>query len=280
MLSKQKSARRTSLTDTDNNAVDFEQVDWRVLKDKVVGSLIDFYRPKNQAYGAWNPASVPAEIQPAVGDATILIWQVYGTGNKATPAVSHSFIELYNTTDRDIDLTGYAIQYSASGNTWEKLDLAGSIPAHTSYLIRGKGRTDQSRLDLSDITPDESWDIDISNSAFKICLVYGTEAITTENPYNIDGNGTKLSGYVDMIGVGEAFIDGYEWVAYGGDNISKNIAARRKSLSDTDNNAHDFIPIDYRHYDAAKGQGTDNITSFVPRTTADGAWNPVTGSEI
>ncbi|MCL1904181.1 MAG: lamin tail domain-containing protein [Oscillospiraceae bacterium] len=64
----------------------------------------------------------------------VIINQVYGNGNSgegtAVPAVSHSFIELYNPTDTPVSLSGMSLQYirGISSNyptfgDWEKLDL-------------------------------------------------------------------------------------------------------------------------------------------------------------
>jgi len=49
-ISKQQTARRTSLDDTDNNNDDFTNIDYRAS-----GNVQEFQYPKTISYGAWNP---------------------------------------------------------------------------------------------------------------------------------------------------------------------------------------------------------------------------------
>src|SRR5262249_30074756 len=49
----------------------------------------------------------------------------------------NDFIELHNRTGVTIDLTGWSVQYaSATGTTWSKTDLTGTIAAGQYYLIQ------------------------------------------------------------------------------------------------------------------------------------------------
>ncbi|MCL2833113.1 MAG: lamin tail domain-containing protein [Treponema sp.] len=71
--------------------------------------------------------------------ANLLIWQV-GAGRNG--AISHSFVEIYNPTNKDIGLKGYTVWYSGNGTPadwkWDKVDLKGIIPAYSSFLILGQ----------------------------------------------------------------------------------------------------------------------------------------------
>ena len=58
-----------------------------------------------------------------------------GTGVETTP-VSHSFIELYNFRDNDLNLKGLYLWYRAKAGSWESLPLKGIVPAKHSFLIR------------------------------------------------------------------------------------------------------------------------------------------------
>ncbi|MDR2480591.1 MAG: CotH kinase family protein [Treponema sp.] len=62
-VSKQKSVRRKNLNDTDNNDADFEAVDWRRRAGDNTEKDEDFdaFRPKNTAYGKWNPVHSTGE---------------------------------------------------------------------------------------------------------------------------------------------------------------------------------------------------------------------------
>ena len=72
----------------------------------------------------------------------LIINQVYGNGDKTGAPVSHNFIEIYNPTEQVISLEGYSVEVSKDGNDGTEVELAGNIPAHTSYLVRGKESAD------------------------------------------------------------------------------------------------------------------------------------------
>jgi hypothetical protein len=248
-----------------------------------------FYRPKNTAYGSWNPAGVPAV--PAAPSSTVLILQVYGNKGKTSAAVSHSFVELYNTTGAAIDLSGYSLQYSEGGTVWEKLDLTGTIPAGGSYLVRGKAVTDTeggslgsaAGLALTDVTPDQVWDLGLSAVQFKLCLLRTKNPLTVANPFTAN-NGQPVADYLDMFGAFdndaealtefEKIIDGYEGDIPAG-MLSKQKSARRKSLTDHNENAYDFAGFDYRDKDIdSKGNSDEDRAKFAPRTSAAGTYTP------
>ncbi|GHV82577.1 hypothetical protein AGMMS49991_11350 [Spirochaetia bacterium] len=268
LISKQKAARRKNLTDTDNNKTDFEAIDYRT--SGITDDDLASYRPKNTVFGAWNPV-----IAVSAAETSIVVLQVYGPGTKTDGAVSHSFVELYNTTNADIDLSGYSLQYSEGGTTWQKLDLTGkTIKAKSSFLVLGKAQNVSSRLDLSGVTADVVWtNMVFSNKNFKICLVHSTAALTVVNPFDTDGAGTKAAGYIDMLGAIDSdetgAIDGFE--AEFPALASKQKAVRRKNLTDTDNNKRDFESIDYRTTGTAEAEKE----FYRPKNTVYGTWNPV-----
>jgi hypothetical protein len=287
VISKNKSARRKSLVDTDNNADDFKGIDYRITA--VSDEELDYYAPKNSGHGAWNPDAPPG----SQGAEKLMILQVYGTGEKTDGAVSHSFIELYNNTGSDINLGAYSIQYSQTqgGADWAKLDLDGIIPAYGSYLIRGTVKNENPRLDLAADdyggTPDKEWDIVLSNVEFKLCLLSGQSLLNDANPFDTDDSGTKTAGYVDMLGAADndgvaenppdaAKDPGYGYLIDAGEGstrpelLSKQKSARRKSLNDTDDNDADFENIDYR----ADVKNNPSIIDYKPRNSRAGAWNP------
>lgn len=243
----------------------------------------------------------------------LIINQVYGAGPNADSSVpiSNSFIELYNPTNSDIDLTGYTLWYrhgnSFSGiknsdtpdNNWYSLNLTGKIKAKSSYLISGTSAFTTPAAKASDIpktlhlyfntgdaaadsvyagipsvTADQNWDVRMHNKGVEALLLdpSGKSSYTTANmpvnPYNVDGKGTKVTGYVDMLGVGgndsyDGSIDGYE-TSFSSVQ-SKQKALRRINFQDTDNNADDFEIVPYN---------AAYIVNWArPRSTADGAWN-------
>ncbi|MFC0214004.1 choice-of-anchor I family protein [Paenibacillus chartarius] len=185
----------------------------------------------------------------------VMINQVYGTGAADSGVlVSHGFIELYNPTDAAVNLNGWSLHYSGQTNKngptgdWMKLDLTGTIPTKSYYLITGSptGATSP-RVNLAG-KGDQSWDIFFANKGMKVVLTSTTAALdnSVKNPF-----AAKPDGYVDMIGTGSndsgSTIDGYETAHPTGsaEGTSKKKSVRRKEFADTDNNKADFQQIDF-----------------------------------
>ena len=222
----------------------------------------------------------------------VIINQVYGGGltvDSSTP-VTHGFIELYNPTATDVDLTGWSLQYAdrpagvltGPTNDWQMLELEGVIPAYSSFLVLANPTTSESkRLDLSEQElADQEWDLYISNKGMKLVLLSNTNNLNEPdhivNPWSASLDGTPVAGYVDMVGaaannyesIEENNIDGYETAFRYGDanGPSKQKALRRIGFIDTDNNETDFEIVPYNK------ASVDVISEKKPRSTKDGAW--------
>jgi hypothetical protein len=270
------SVRRLSLNDTDNNSVDFESADYRT--SGMTAEVLEVKRPKNIAYGEWDPFAAPEPPVPPVSTGnTLLIFQVGAAGN--TNNVSHSFVELYNAGTETVNLSTYSIQFATGVSTsagadgaWTRINLTGSIPPRTSYLILGENRntTGTAKLNFTNNSGDVNNSIRISNDAAKVVLMSNQTTLTVQNPFNTDGNGTKAPGYVDMVGGQNTyFIHGYETAS--GGTLTAQQTLRRTSIVDTDNNASDFESVHY-------GNATDAVIALKrPRSLSAGAWNPITG---
>ncbi|CAI6037206.1 choice-of-anchor I family protein [Cohnella sp. JJ-181] len=211
------------------------------------------------AVAAGTPCDAAGHYDVAVPH--IVINQVYGAGLVAASDAwaSHGFIELYNPTQAAVDLTGWSMQYADRGSNaktgptqaWEKLDLAGSIPAGGYYVIAGKATG--AATPAVDLTgrADLTWDRYINNKGLKVALVNNKTLLTAVNPFDIGATHDKADGYVDMVGSGSndsgSDIDGYETAYPSGDTqgTSKKKAIRRVGGADTDNNQTDFVQIDY-----------------------------------
>ena len=206
----------------------------------------------------------------------VVINQVYGGGGSisADTYVSNGFVELYNPTAADVDLSGWSLQY-ADPNTsgaWRKLDLTGIIKAHSSFLVTGAptgASAASQKLDIS-AKGDQAWTEQyINNKQLKVVLLSNQ---TKLDDANVNPFETKPAGYVDMLGTAGNdngnTIDGYE-TAYPtgkGQANSKKIALRRSEFADTDNNKADFALVDYSSADAAL------LAEARPRSGSDGAW--------
>ncbi|WP_281883407.1 choice-of-anchor I family protein [Paenibacillus sp. YYML68] len=241
-ISKQKTVRRVSFQDTNNNAADFEVLEYKEQTPDFVAT----YRPRSTVDGRW-------------GLASLMIHQVYGGGGKGSTPFSHSFIELYNPTASSISLDGWKVGYSSvrtgshAGTTvgeWVYKDLTGTIPGYSSYLVRGAAETTTDSLLKYGVTAfDLEWtERYIDNSQYNVSLI----------------NSGKV---IDHVTVNEALKDGGEGPAIA--SISKQKSVRRVSFQDTNSNAADFTVLTY------EGAAQDFVTENRPRSLADGPWGLV-----
>lgn len=226
--------------------------------------------------------NTPTGGQPSQYAGKLLILQAYGSSDTAKGA-SHSFVELYNNTDTAINLSGINLYYADGHNfeeggfnlnadkDWKKIELEGQIPAKGSFLIMGAKESDAASYQIDDDYGDiVDENFSLSNRAFKVVLIEGNAAVTVQNPFNTDGKGTIISGYIDMVGAANEYdqvdtIYGFEGSPA---RCSASQAVRRKSLTDTNNNSEDFI--------AARYNGMSEFIKEVvyPRNSEEGDWDP------
>lgn len=165
----------------------------------------------------------------------LIIWSVFGNGNKDDGQTSNDFISIYNPTDAAIDLTGYKVNYSSlrdGGNReWTQIELSGSIGAGEYYVIIGSDTGNEDPLiSFAEGEYDIKYDFEIDNKQYTVQLV--------------DGDGTV----VDALGVDDDISDENEELAEGSPivGINKHSVVIRTSASDSDNNSTDFAIVDLR----------------------------------
>ena len=119
----------------------------------------------------------------------VMIVSVYGTGKKNTDAAaSHGFVQLYNSTDRDIRLAGAALYYRKDSGGYTELSFPEDavIPAGGYYLVRAaspKGYNTAGAL-INVLYADLDWNVFIDNKEVHLVLapsgwdIYPTEDIT------------------------------------------------------------------------------------------------------
>ncbi|MDR2941098.1 MAG: lamin tail domain-containing protein [Treponema sp.] len=282
--SASEAVRRADLTDTDDNSADFIAARYALGSNETfTNEMLEVRKPRNSSAGSWEPFAEPAP--PVLSNNTLLILQI---GAATDGNISHSFIELYNNSNNPISLNGYSLQYAAGFSTnagngapngnittdgdWNKIDLSGTISPHSSFLVLGKKGTNASpALSIADNSGDIKQEFVINNRCFKVALISNTTLLTVQNPFNVDGNGTKAAGYIDMVGAlnttGTDYIQGYEGTQI--TNLNKQTGQRRKTIGDTDNNAADF---ERAVYDDATAEQKELRS---PKNLAYGEWNPV-----
>ena len=228
----------------------------------------------------------------------LLILQAYGPSDDNATAASHAFVELYNNSGSAIDLSGFTLWFADGrrkndtdfsttvDKDWLSISLNGSIPIGSSFLILGKksaafggaGSNPASALQIADGYGDMNVSsMTLSNRACKVALVYGNKPVTVQNPFNVDGEGTKVEGYIDMVGTQNTApnatgsnnydsINGFEAAPA---RMSASQAVRRKNLTDTDNNSVDFIAARY------PDMSDEELAVRKPHNAkTNGAWDP------
>ena len=232
----------------DGKAIEGANGENYTLTEAEIGKVITVAVTSSIETGSLVSAPTDAVIKEELKNDHLII-KVYGGGANDSTPVSHSFIELYNPTDNAISLEGYSIGYLSNGksNTPQevKLALSGSVPSHTSYLIRCE-QQDTSTPDLIKFTVskfDQEWTQTIDNKRYQITLYKGNkvEDAVSVNEGNVEGS---------------ALLDG---------TISKQKAIRRIGFADTNNNTADFEVVSYKDDATA-------ATEKYPRSLADGAW--------
>ena len=219
----------------------------------------------------------------------LIINQMYGAGDalEGTP-ISHGFIELYNFTNKEMNLKGIYLWYRAKAGSWQSLPLQGILPARHSFLVRcAQHATPFSagvRHTIEDY--DMHWDIKLSDKGFSCYLQIGNE-VPEDNPVrqfkDAQGNVTSTNGkYIDLLGAGGVNKEDSVW-AYETRYLNcmdKNTGVRRVDFSNSDaaqvkamglgNNAAvsgfndcDVEPINYK---------TCNMDFYRPRCMKDGRW--------
>ena len=121
----------------------------------------------------------------------LVISQVYGGGGNSGASYANDFIELFNRTTTDIDVTGWSVQYaSAGGNFNAATTLSGVIPAGGYYLVAeaaGTGGT----TDLP--TPDATGSLAMGGTSGKVLLMQSSGAAGVPCPTGPARCGSRTS---------------------------------------------------------------------------------------
>ena len=173
-------------------------------------------------------------IGSAAAAGNVVISQVYGGGGNSGATLKNDFIELYNRSAEDVPLTGWSVQYAASGgSTWQRTPLGGTIKAGGYYLVQqAQGAGGTTNLP----PPDATGTIPMSATAGKVVLMSNNTTITSGVLCP-----SVVNGAVDIVGFGAATTTCFEGAGPTA-TLSNTTAAIRKDggATDTDNNAGDF----------------------------------------
>ncbi len=171
--------------------------------------------------------------------AKVVLSEVYTAGGNSGATYNCDFVELYNQTDEDVDLSTYSLQNCATGatSTFAVHALSGTIKAHGYFLIRG-GINANAAASCAAI---EEYDLalDKFNPGAKD---YMLALASNQTQVTLDRSGTPVvvssDNVIDFLGAGKA-------PAYEGEKCT--VPDNAKSLQridpevDTDNNRADFV---------------------------------------
>jgi uncharacterized protein (TIGR03437 family) len=143
-----------------------------------------------------SPSASPSPgPSPTPQTTRVVISQVYGGGGNSGASFKNDFIEIFNSGNVNVDLTGWSVQYaSATSSTWSVTNLTSvSLSPGQYYLIQqASGGVNGQSLP----PPDASGTVNLAAMAGKVALVDNTTALTGACP--------STGSIVDLVGYGAA----------------------------------------------------------------------------
>jgi len=167
-------------------------------------------------------------------EAAVVINEVYGGGGNSGATYSNDFIELRNTSDAAVDLTGWSVQYaSAAGTNWSRvIPLSGSIAADGYYLVQGAAQNVGVGEALP--TPDASNStVNLSGTNGNVALVNTSTTLTCQTSVC-----ASADTVVDLVGFGTGAAFAGSAAAPAPSNTTS--IARDAEATNTADNAADF----------------------------------------
>ena len=212
--------------------------------------------------------------RPTAGSTSVVISQVYGGGGNSGASYTNDFIELHNVSSSPISLTGYSVQYAASGGTsWQATVLSGTIPAGGFYLVQQAAGTTVTNAPLP--TADATGSINLSGTGGKVALVSAAAALSGTCP---------TANVVDFVGFGgSTTTTGFCFEGAGPTAAPSNttsVLRKNSGCMDTDNNNLDFATGAPNPRNSTPGSNyycTTAASSFTPTTGQVGTVVTISG---
>jgi hypothetical protein len=199
-------------------------------------------------------ASSGAEL----GSTGLVLSQVYGGGGNSGATYKNDFIEIFNKGSTAVTVTGWSVQYtSASGSSWSKTNLNGTIqPGHYYLVQEAQGSGGTTNLP----TPDATGTIAMSLSSGKVALVNNQTLLTCSTGC------LPNTHIIDFVGYGSS-ASSFEGSGPTATLTNTTSASRAGSgCTDTDNNSADFTA------------GTVHPRNSASSTTSCGGTTATTGA--
>lgn len=170
----------------------------------------------------------------AAASPDIVISQLYGGGGNSGAQFTNDFVELFNRGSSTVAIDGWSVQYaSATGTSWAKANLTGSIPAGGYYLVQLAAGTGTG---VSLPAPNATGTMNMSGTS-------GTVALVTNQTLLACGGTTAClpnANIHDFVGYGTAVQ--FEGSA-AAPTLTNSAAGFRAAggCTDTNNNTADFL---------------------------------------
>jgi large repetitive protein len=196
-------------------------------------------------------SAIPQGLVPRASAAIpdhLVISQVFGGGGNTNALVKNDYIELYNPTDADVDLTDWSVQYYTAGTTASGINpgsnvttLSGTIKSHGFYLI-----TEGAGTNGTAVTGDASGSISMAAGAGKIALV------SNSTPVDLTAPGSTTN-FIDFVGYSSSSAAASHSetapILFKGDgktgimrkSTANGVGAGQGNGWDTDNNSDNFV---------------------------------------
>jgi hypothetical protein len=217
-----------SSQDTSDNFNDFQLItsDPQNLGNPPTPGVSPSPSPDSSPSPSPSPSPTPAPFQ------SVVISQVYGGGGNAGAPFKNDFIEIFNSGNAPVNLSGWSVQYAgASSTNWSVTSLTAVLllPGHYYLIQEASGGAVGVALPAADATGTAS----LAAAAGKVALVSSTTAL--------GGSGCPFGlNVVDFVGYGSS-ADCFEGAgpAPTPGNTTADIRAAN-GCTDTNNNSTNF----------------------------------------
>lgn len=163
----------------------------------------------------------------------VVIYEIFGGGGSSGTYYDKDYVVLYNPTSKPINISSYTIQYaSATGTSWTKTTLIGSINPYSYYLVTGAGTSGTNTLPTADAS---NTSLAMQAVSAKIALVSDSVILTGSQ-----ATGQRSSTVVDFVGYG-VNATSYEGSGYTPSTSVTSSVRRVSAFFDTNNNNTDFV---------------------------------------
>lgn len=214
------------------------------------------------------------------GGAPVVINEAYLSGGSAGAAYRNKFIELYNTTDSPVNLSGWSLQYRSAGGTAAPTGVAplnGTIGARSYFLIQANSNgSNGAALPQTDAVTSLS----PSATTGTLVLARRSTALGSLGTGSIIGH----PDVVDLLGYGTS--NTYETRAASSPAGTKDVRSfNRTAFADTNNNFADFsLATSITPAGSSGGAGETEPPAVNRRTIAEiqgtGFASPFTGQTV